>query len=167
MLAQGQEQPQTLASMHHMGVSIVNCSMAKQAHTRHYVGSRVCIGRLAHEQHLAWCLHCLMWLHMLNVLPVKCGLNTRFSLYSCRKRAKGGGEQGEDRGSLWVTPMQWMQELSNGETQGKLYCPRYAPFSDPFPCPRAFACTSICFATTLVAHMLACVPFRDFFEQHL
>lgn len=41
----------------------------------------------------------------------------------CRKRAKGGNEQGEDRGSLWLEPMQWMQELSNGDTQGKLYCP--------------------------------------------
>lgn len=26
---------------------------------------------------------------------------------------------------MWVEPMQWMEELSEGCTQGKLYCPRY------------------------------------------
>lgn len=51
-----------------------------------------------------------------------------------RKRVKGGGEQGEDRGSLWVTPMQWMQELSSGETQGKLYCPRCTATLTALPC---------------------------------
>lgn len=71
--------------------------------------------------------------------PIMNRLNTRFFLYSFRKRAKGGGEQGEDRGSLWVTPMQWMQELSNGETQGKLYCPRCSSFLPAFPCCSALA----------------------------
>lgn len=56
-----------------------------------------------------------------NVVPVTEGPGSVAFKY--RKRAKGGGGQGEDQGSLWVTPMQWMQELSNGETQGKLYCP--------------------------------------------
>lgn len=56
-----------------------------------------------------------------NVVPITEGPGSIAFKY--RKRSKGAGEQGEDRGSLWVTPMQWMQELSNGETQGKLYCP--------------------------------------------
>ena len=43
----------------------------------------------------------------------------------CRHRAKRSGEQSEDAGSLWVEPLQWMEELSQGCTQGKLYCPRY------------------------------------------
>ena len=83
-------------------------------------------------------------------------LNTR--LY--RKRAKGGGEQGEDRGSLWVTPMQWMQELSNGETQGKLYCPRCTPLLTAFPlCSFGLYVDTVCFVLTLVAHTLEGVPF--------
>ncbi|DBA89125.1 hypothetical protein WJX77_003176 [Trebouxia sp. C0004] len=56
-----------------------------------------------------------------NVVPVSEGPGS--IAFKHRKRSKVGSEQGEDRGSLWVEPMQWMQELSDGATQGKLYCP--------------------------------------------
>ncbi len=32
--------------------------------------------------------------------------------------------EGEQEGSLFVEPMQWMTELSSGEVSGKLYCPQ-------------------------------------------
>ena len=42
------------------------------------------------------------------------------------------GANGTDETQLFVEPMQWMDEVVDGQVQGKLYCPGWVQIRCPF-----------------------------------